>query len=257
VLALQVEKDQWLSDVLGISSWKVLGLEAGTSPAEIRATLLDGSGRDVAFFSAKIPTRDVAALTSAMQAGFSVVDVNVTFDWDRMANDTSKNEVHGTSNIVIEAAGADDALAIEEIAGHCFTFSRFHLDLAIGLDRANEVKRQWARNACLGRASVVYVARENNGDVAGFLAVLEGKSRRGKDANIDLVGVEAARQGKGAGRALSRMFLEQWQGRADRLRVGTQISNIPAMRLYESIGFRVTETSYVLHAHVKNGAIAA
>jgi ribosomal protein S18 acetylase RimI-like enzyme len=34
------------------------------------------------------------------------------------------------------------------------------------------------------------------------------------------------------------MFINQWRGRADRLRVGTQISNIPAIRLYESLGFR-------------------
>ena len=87
--------------------------------------------------------------------------------------------------------------------------------------------------------------------------MLESKSGAGNDAIIDLVGVDADHQGQGAGRALSRMFIDQWRGRADRLRVGTQISNIPAMRLYESIGFRATETAYVLHAHVKNGALAA
>lgn len=254
---MRVEKDQWLSDVLGISSWKVLGVEGGTSPADIRASLVDRAGQDAAFFSAKIPTRDVGALTNATQAGFFVVDVNVTFDWDKMANRISGNKTSCDGNIVIEAAGADDALAIEKIAGHCFLFSRFHLDPALGLDRANEVKRQWARNACRGRASVVYVARQKKNDVVGFLAVLEGKSVNGKEAIIDLVGVDATRQGQGAGKALSRMFVDQWRGRTDRLRVGTQISNIPAMRLYESIGFRVTETSYVLHAHIKNGALAA
>jgi hypothetical protein len=56
---------------------------------------------------------------------------------------------------------------------------------------------------------------------------------------------------------MSRMFVKQWRDRADRLRVGTQISNIRAMRLYESIGFRAAETSYVLHAHIENGALVA
>jgi dTDP-4-amino-4,6-dideoxy-D-galactose acyltransferase len=253
---LRVEKDQWLSDVLEMSSWKALGIEAGTSPAEIRSSLLDRAGRGSAFFSAKIPTRDVGAVANATRAGFFVVDVNMTFDWDKTVHGALGNNVGGNSHMTIEAAGADDAQAVEKIAGNCFTFSRFHLDPHIGLDRANEVKRQWARNACRGRASIVYVARQQ-GNVAGFLAVLESKSGGGKDAIIDLVGVDAAHQGRGAGRALSGMFVEQWQGRADRLRVGTQISNIPAMRLYESIGFRVTETSYVLHAHVRNGALAA
>jgi len=253
---LRIEKDGWLSDVLGVSSWKVLGVAATVPPAEIKLGLLDRAGRGAAFFSAKIPTRDVAAVTNATRAGFSVVDVNVTFDWKDVAKDVSGNGACGDGNLITETASVDDAAAIEAIAGHCFAFSRFHLDPVIGLERANEVKRRWARNACRGRASAVYVARRQS-TVTGFLAVLESKSGAGNDAIIDLVGVDADHQGQGAGRALSRMFIDQWRGHADRLRVGTQISNIPAMRLYESIGFRAAETAYVLHAHVKNGALAA
>jgi dTDP-4-amino-4,6-dideoxy-D-galactose acyltransferase len=251
---VHLEREQWLSDVLGISSWKMLGIGADTSFAEIRAGLVDHAGQDAAFFSAKIPTRNVGAVANATRAGFSVVDVNVIFDWDNEA--VGDSGACGNSNMTVEASNADDAAAIEQIAGHCFVFSRFHLDPTIGQDRANEVKRQWARNACCGRASVVYVARQQNA-VTGFLAVLESKSIAGSDAIIDLVGVDAGHQGRGVGLALSSAFVERWRGRADRLRVGTQISNVPAMRLYEKIGFRVTETSYVLHAHVRNGAIAA
>jgi dTDP-4-amino-4,6-dideoxy-D-galactose acyltransferase len=253
---VRVEKDEWLSDVLGVSSWKVSGVEADTSPIEIKAVLFQCVDRGSAFFSAKIRTRDVRAVINATRAGFFAIDVNVTFDWDSAANGTSVNGVSGKSNMTTEIATEGDAAAIEEVAGHCFTLSRFHLDPAIGLDRANEVKRQWAHNACRGRASAVYVSRQRN-DVTGFLAVLESESGGRKDAIIDLVGVDKSHQGHGAGRALSNMFVDQWRGRADRLRVGTQISNIPAMRLYESIGFRVTETSYVLHAHVKDGALVA
>lgn len=230
-------------------------MEANTSSAEIRSCLLDHAGQDTAFFSAKIPTRDVTVVTNATRAGCAVVDVNVTFDWNKGANDVSEGSVEGIDGLTVETARSSDATRIEAIAGQCFTFSRFHLDPAIGLGRANEIKRQWARNACRGRASAVYVARQKN-NVTGFLAVLESKARGGKDAIIDLVGVDTAHQGRGAGRALSRMFVDQWHDRADRLRVGTQISNIPAMRLYELIGFRMVETSYVLHAHVKSGAFA-
>jgi dTDP-4-amino-4,6-dideoxy-D-galactose acyltransferase len=253
---LRIEKDGWLSDVLGVSSWKMLGVAATVPSAEIKLGLLDRAAQGAAFFSAKIPTRDVAAVTNATRAGLSVVDVNVTFDWKDVAKDDSGSGACGDGNFITETASVDDAAAIEAIAGHCFAFSRFHLDPVIGLERANEVKRQWARNACRGRASAVYVARRQD-TVTGFLAVLESRSDTGTDAVIDLVGVDAGHQGQGAGRALSRMFVDQWRGRADRLRVGTQISNIPAMRLYESIGFRAAETAYVLHAHVKNGALAA
>ena len=231
----------------------MLDIGSAVPPTEIVTTMLDHAGRGAAFFSAKIPTRDVAAVTNATRAGFSVVDVNVTFDWD---NGTGSSLQRDRGSSTIESATADDGAAVEAIAGHCFIFSRFHLDPAIGLNRANEVKRQWARNACQGRASAVYVARQNN-TVTGFLAVLENKSSKGMDAIIDLVGVGAGHQGHGIGQALCKRFVEEWRTRADRLRVGTQISNIPAIRLYESIGFRMTETSYVLHAHVNNGALAA
>ena len=33
------------------------------------------------------------------------------------------------------------------------------------------------------------------------------------------------------------------------VRVGTQIANIPSLRLYESLGFRIADTHYVLHYH--------
>jgi dTDP-4-amino-4,6-dideoxy-D-galactose acyltransferase len=250
---LRVEKDEWLSGALGTSSWKVFGVDAATPSAQIKAALFDRTAQDAGFFSAKIRTSDVGALANATMAGFSVVDVNVTFDFDRA---TDSAFASGNGKMTVEAAGTGDTAAIEQIAARCFIFSRFHLDPKIGLARANEVKRQWASNACRGRASAVYVARQKN-QVSGFLAVLESKSDSGTDAIIDLVGVDAICQGRGGGRALSLMFVDQWRARADRLRVGTQISNIPAMRLYESIGFRVAETSYVLHAHVSNGALAA
>ena len=249
---MRVEKDGWLSDVLGVPSWKVQDVTAEVSPAKVQGALRDRAGQGAAFFFAKVPTRDVTAASNATRAGFTVVDVNVTFDWDAGAADADTSRIDA---VEVALADAGDVAAVEAIAAHCFTFSRFHLDQAIGQDRANEVKRKWARDACGGRASAVYVARRQH-VVAGFLAVLESKSAAGTDAVIDLVGVAAGHQGQGAGRALSRMFVDQWRSRADRLRVGTQVSNIPAMRLYESIGFRVAETSYVLHAHAKNGVLA-
>jgi dTDP-4-amino-4,6-dideoxy-D-galactose acyltransferase len=252
---LHIEKDAWLSDVLGVSSWKVLAPDAA-SPRDINAGLIECAGGATAFFSTKIPTADVVTLSKATRAGFSVVDVNVTFDWDADAAATSRDQANGTDAMTVTVVKQNDVAAVEAIAARCFTFSRFHLDPAIGRQRANEVKRQWAANACRGRASVVYVARERD-QVAGFLAVLVNNVAGRTDAVIDLVGVDAPYQGRGAGLAMSMMFIEQWRDRADRLRVGTQISNVPALRLYEKIGFRVAETSYVLHAHIRNGALAA
>ena len=240
---------------MGTACWKVLDLCTNDSAPDIGRELSERAANAPCFFYTKVPTRDVGALQNATQAGFSVVDVNVTFDWQATEQTEIEDNVSG-DGLSIAVSTPDDARAIEDIAARCFTYSRFHLDPKISVGVANDIKRVWARNASAGRAAEVYVARQN-GHVGGFLAVLETKSPSGSIAIIDLVGVDAKYQGKGAGRALSQMFIDRWKTRASRLRVGTQISNIPAMRLYESLGFRVTETSYVLHAHMRSEGIAA
>jgi dTDP-4-amino-4,6-dideoxy-D-galactose acyltransferase len=250
---LRFDNDTWLTGVIGKTCWKVIDVRADDAAPTISRELHNRSAHAPCFFSAKIPTRDVVTLANATQAGFFVVDVNVTFDW--LATADSRVRKYAPDNgLSVGVAERDDEPGIEEIAAHCFTFSRFHLDPIIQVSVANNIKREWARSALASRAAEIYVARQHD-NVGGFLAVLETKTQSGSDAIIDLVGVDARFQGKGAGGALSQMFVERWKDRANRLRVGTQISNIPAMRLYESLGFRVTETSYVLHAHTKSGGI--
>ena len=252
---MRFDNDTWLAGVMGRACWKVLDLGTNDTVSDIGKELRERSENAPSFFFAKIPTRDVVTLKNATQSGFAVVDVNVTFDWLATAETKTRENGRGDGTTVAVAT-PEDADGIEGIAAQCFTYSRFHLDPKIQVNVANDIKRAWARNALAGRAAEIYIARQN-GNVGGFLAVLETKSPSGSDAIIDLVGVDAKYQGKGAGRALSEMFIDRWKDRASRLRVGTQISNIPAIRLYESLGFRVTETAYVLHAHTSNGEIVA
>jgi hypothetical protein len=40
------------------------------------------------------------------------------------------------------------------------------------------------------------------------------------------------------------------------LRVGTQLANLPALRSYERMGFRVTGSSHVFHLHLEGKARA-
>ena len=212
---------------------------------------MQSAGAGKAFFFAKVPTHDVALLNKSVRAGFRVVDVNMAFDWTGSAP-----ERVGVDRISVEIAADADHASVEALAAECFTMSRFHLDPAISTRQANDVKRHWARNSCKGRAPVVYVARVQD-QTAGFLAVLLHSGPSRTDAVIDLIGVDKRFQGQGIGRALSARFISDWKTRADRLRVGTQVSNIPALRLYETLGFRMTDTSYVLHAHMTGGEIAA
>lgn len=225
------------------------GVPEGASSSAIASAMADAASQGRAFFAVKVATDDVAPVETLTRAGFSVADVGVT-----LAHDGAVTESHPAEGVTVDVAVPGDEDAIVGVAGRCFSYSRFHADRRIGAGRADLVKREWVRNSCRGRAATVYVARRA-GHVAGFLAVMSRDG--GNEAAIDLIGVDEAHQGQGVGRALSARFIREWRGRTGRLVVGTQAANIPALRLYESLGFRVSETSYALHAHLQNGKVMA
>jgi len=94
----------------------------------------------------------------------------------------------------------------------------------------------------------------SEGRIAGFLAVTGGEDDGVRHKTIDLVAIAPELQGRGIGRAVMRFFFRHYAGACDRLRVGTQVANVPSMRLYEGVGMRIERAQYVLHLHVPESA---
>jgi len=67
---------------------------------------------------------------------------------------------------------------------------------------------------------------------------------------IDLVAVAPDAQGRGVGTALVTAFVREASPNSDVLRVGTQIANVPSLRLYTRLGFRIAGSAFVMHLHV-------
>ena len=49
-------------------------------------------------------------------------------------------------------------------------------------------------------------------------------------------------------------FAEHYRD-VNELIVGTQVANVPSVQLYESLGFRLKSSQYVLHMHVREGEL--
>jgi ribosomal protein S18 acetylase RimI-like enzyme len=244
-------QDQWLSSVLGMPCFGAGGLPDNLSSAAVQSGMAAAAPQGRAFFAVKRAADEIETVETLIRAGFNVVDVNVT-----LAHNGEATASRDVEDVVVGKVEPQDQEGVADLAGRCFIYSRFHADRLLGASRADAIKREWARNACRGRAATVYVARRA-GEVAGFLAVMKRESESKREAIIDLIGVDARHQGKGIGRSLSERFINEWRGQADKLVVGTQAANIPALRLYESLGFRVSETGYALHAHLRDGKVMA
>lgn len=138
----------------------------------------------------------------------------------------------------IEPATRDDWVAIRDIAKVSFVWDRYHQDPHIPRDQADSLHGMWAFNACSGRADQTLVSREAQ-KVTGF-ATLKIHPEE-KEGRIDLLAVHPNHRGKGIGAALVQGCLSWCSSKADRVRVGTQAVNIPALRLYLSSGFTPSE----------------
>jgi ribosomal protein S18 acetylase RimI-like enzyme len=239
--------DSWLAETLQRAVYRWSG-----APEDVEATALQSemkrlSGDCDALFFARVGTSDVATAVAFERAGFRIVDTAVTFVWSEDTGDSPP------SIVSVSSARRDQHEAVADIATRAFRWSRFHLDPMISTEDANRVKREWVENYCRGARGAAIYAAELDGTTVGFLAVLQTSSGDRRIAVIDLVGVAPEAQGKGAGGALIRHFIESWKSEADELRVGTQVANIRSVRLYEQAGFRMAASAYVLHAHYRRG----
>lgn len=214
------------------------------------------------FFDIKIPCEQTGLLSEFQKLGFQVVDVNVTLETNRSmkaSQQTERCEDFAIESWDIETSVDTDSKnvaqhpvvqAVKQIAFDSFRFSRFHLDPNIDLTTANQIKAEWVGNCLTGeRRSRVWIARKGS-EIAGFLTAVEiDQDSQFSTAVLDLIAVSESFHGMGIGRGLSQAFIDAYHKQAQTLRVGTQVANIPALRLYESLGFRSAASSYVLHGH--------
>jgi ribosomal protein S18 acetylase RimI-like enzyme len=221
-----VREDAWLGERLGRTAWTV---EVGDTIEDVRT---HGAG----FFQARVATDEVARVGALEDAGFRTIDVNVTFRREpgRLAAGAAGGVRDGRP---------EDRDAVVTIAERDYLVSRFHLDPEIPAAVASTIKRDWADNFFRGASGDRLLVAAPNGDVIGFLLVLD----RAEGSIIDLIAVATEARGQGAGRALVCGLVESRPARS--VVAGTQISNVGALRFYERLGFTVYQTQFVLHRH--------
>jgi ribosomal protein S18 acetylase RimI-like enzyme len=170
------------------------------------------------------------------------VDVNVVFDRPTPSED-------GPLALDVGECTAAAAPAVLDIAESCFRYTRFHLDPHVDRVVANRIKREWIANFVErkrgDRLFVAYV----DGRPAGFLAALATEQAGARTAVIDLVGVATDAQRRGVGVSLATAFANHYRKTCSRLLVGTQVANVPSIRLYEKLGYSLRHSHYVLHKH--------
>lgn len=222
------KRDDWLSRQLGREAFKVDVHPAASSDGPPFA-------EGPVFAYARIGIDDAASFSELIGQGFCLIDTNITF---------SKPTAPNSADADVRPAKPDDQSRITAMARQAFSCDRFHRDPNIGSDLANDIKGAWVENYFHGlRGTDMLVTT----DLSGFnLLIINGD-----DITIDLIAVDAKHRRKGVAQRLIAAAETMLNGT---LRVGTQLSNAPSIRLYQQCGFLFESASYVLHYHSDQSA---
>lgn len=177
-------------------------------------------------------------LTLAHEGGFKFVDVRMDFAADLAPPDGA------TGSAGLRPATAADLPALEALSRISHQDTRFSKDLNIPAARAAELYAEWIRRDL--REHRILVAPGANSAVAGYVTCqTDPTTGLGR---IGLIAVAGSERRRGIGRILTAGALEYFrQAGCRHARVATQASNVPAQRLYQSLGFRTAETCATYH----------
>jgi GNAT superfamily N-acetyltransferase len=238
-----INKDLWLSGLLDRDSY-TLNIDAqwienvSKTESEERKYFSDLLSQKV-FIQTKIDTLELEAIALLEAWGFHLIDTNVVFER------TVFSEEHKETSSRIRVAENIDSQTVGELGRNSFVYSRFHLDPQIPVETANEIKSAWVLNFFQGKRGNQLLVAEMDQEIVGFNQLICGKDN---SVCIDLIAVGKSFARQGIASALIN-YIKTVYGDKKRIVVGTQVSNIPSIRLYQKLGFRMCCSKYVFHYH--------
>ena len=234
----------WDSDLLQLSTARMdllpcIASDAATIQKHLITSILeDCSASGIQYVTTRTPAVEHLSVHGLEAAGFQLIDGIQTFG--RKLDGPVQAAQSGVTVRQFRLADMDEVC---RIARSAYRYDRFHNDPAIDKNRADLLHETWVRNSCLGEAAEGVVVAVESGRVAGFVTCKIDRSAEkhvgSAIGTIVLVATASEFQAKGIGRAATLGALEWFRERGvNFVEVGTQITNVPATRLYESVGFR-------------------
>ena len=224
------EKDRWLSEVIALNSFKLVG-----SSFDLDKNKLS----NLEFAYAKIPIDKLKELNYLISIGFELVETIINMECNKIFIDKP-------NNIKCRLANPKDEKFVSEIASRSFNYSRFHKDERISEKKANHLKSEWVRSFFNGSRGEWMVVAEISNEICGFLQLLKSKK---KVVVIDLIAVKDKFRNKGIGKSMISYAFNDCFNNQKTLIAGTQLTNFRSISFYNKLGFKIKNAKHTLHYH--------
>jgi dTDP-4-amino-4,6-dideoxy-D-galactose acyltransferase len=232
----------WDSDHFGFTIGRVTAsrLDGGAADAALRWC----EERDVACLYLQVDSVDAGTTQVAEERGFRLVDVRA--ELVRPLEVQAAPGATGGAHSAVRPFGVADAPPLEALARSAFSDTRFFRDPGFPRQRSEELYVKWLRAAIEAPGGdAVLVADEGTG-ASGFITVTLHRDSLTGEVGLVAVSQQSRREGVGAALVQSACKHCAAQG-MKRVRVATQAHNVPALRLYERLGFRTNATMLWFH----------
>jgi len=235
--------DRWLADILKREAYQLVVdndlIEKANEPTSEEYNLLRDLQSKPVFIYSKVSTEALSAVRFLEEQGFNLIDTNVVFDKPIVP----EQDLSGYCNV--RFAVPEDQNQVVELSRKSFAYSRFYLDSAFPREVADAIKAEWVKGYFTGNRGDAMVVGLADEKVVGFLLLLYGREGT---LIIDLVATDEKYRRREVAKDMIAYAESQCHG-FSRIRVGTQLANVPSMRLYEGMGFKIAEAQYTFHYH--------
>jgi len=233
---LRLELQRFESDILGQPVYRLTILDSADARLadELGALVRAWADENIGLCSCRIDAADARTGAVLEAAGFRRIEHFLT-----LQRDLPRSIVRPGG---IDVARPSDHAACLALGRTAFSCDRFHADPRFPTAVAGAIKEAWVRNSFAGRADCCLVVRHAD-DAIGFALC-----RLAAGAPVlDLIAVAPAFRRRGHARRLVEAAMAHYAGSAATISVSTQQDNLPAVALYEDLGFAAFKREATYH----------
>jgi GNAT superfamily N-acetyltransferase len=180
----------------------------------------------------RVGLRDIGLVRALESAGFNMADIQVTLT---TKGTPPKGAPAFSEKIRIRKAVKGDLGRLKILTRGAFTDTRLVMDPNYPKEGIDRFYYEWVKNSVYNKHQAVFVAEEKRSDRLIGLVICDFSAKMNIGI-IDLIAVSESYKNRGAGSALVKFALNWFSGKADKVEVRTQSSNIPAIRTFMKNG---------------------
>lgn len=231
------DKDKFDSDVFGINVAKIRFLYSNSDSNLLRKSinrlLKELKENQIKYATHRVSAENFVLIQALEENNFKLVDGLISLK-------TEIDNLNFSESDKIREADFADLNDLKKLASSVFYLNRVYNDSFLDKKKADKMYEKWIENSVKKLAADIVLIYEEDKKILGFITMQN-------DGHIPLIGVDKNSRRKGIAKKLVTAALSRIQKSGGKTSyIETQMANIPALRVYQSCGFKISSSYFTL-----------